>query len=187
MSENTHIQPENWVSNYADYLYSFALRRINDPELCKDLIQETFIAALKSQNGFKGRSSERTWLTSILKNKIVDVYRSKVSRESPDLNSGDQALEGLFDNNGHWKANHFPQQWDMNDSFESKEFATMLRSCMGRLPSIWSVVFKLKYMDDERTDKICRDLNLTSSNYWVILHRAKVMLRACVEKNWINI
>jgi len=72
------LNPHNWVSAHADYLYSFAITRLNDEEQAKDLVQETFLAALQKVNNFEGKSSERTWLTAILKNKIIDVYRKKI-------------------------------------------------------------------------------------------------------------
>lgn len=76
------LNPHSWVNKYANYLYTYAIYRINDSDLARDLVQETFLAGLESKDKFEGRSTEKTWLTAILKNKIVDIYRSKSKRSS---------------------------------------------------------------------------------------------------------
>ncbi len=178
------MEPENWVSAYADYLYSFALKRLNDPELCKDLIQDSFIAAIRSRESFKGQSSERTWLTSILRNKIIDLYRREKLKNHTAVDVYDKTFDHMFEDTGHWKPEFSPRVWQAEASLESKEFSAMFLSCMSKLPSLWSVVFTMKHIDDERSDRVCKELNLSSSNYWTIMHRAKALLRACIEKNW---
>ena len=106
------IDPHRWVSMYADYLYTYAAFRINDQDMAKDLVQETFLAALESREKFKRRSSEKTWLTAILKNKIIDVYRSRSSGFGKDLvqaniNAPD---EDFFNpDNVHWNDQHLDQ------------------------------------------------------------------------------
>ena len=182
--------PHTWVEQYADYLYHYALSRLNDAELAKDLVQDTFLAALQQVEKFEARSSERTWLTSILKNKIIDVYRKKSSglakkTSTIGLNNGEtDFFEGY---NGHWKEAEQPRIFGSEefDPFANKEFNGILKNCMQKLPALWLAVFTMKHMDDEDTATICAELKVTAANFWVIMHRSKVNLRACLQKNWI--
>ncbi|WP_316779570.1 sigma-70 family RNA polymerase sigma factor [Pedobacter antarcticus] len=188
---NEKLDPHLWVSNYADYLYSYAILRIEDVDLAKDLVQETFLAALERSAKFEGRSSEKTWLTSILKNKIIDVYRQKSSAFAKDTNitKAEQEQDDFFDNeNGHWNDEHRPKDFGIEeaDALENKEFQQILSACMKKLPKLWLSVFTMKHMDDESTAYICSELRVSSSNFWVIIHRAKVNLRSCLQKNWLQ-
>lgn len=184
------IDPRQWVVKHSDYLYSYVITRINDEEQARDLVQETFLAALERLDKFEGKSSERTWLTAILKNKIFDVYRKKSSGAEKKI----QAFDGLYEQenffnagDGHWKEEHSPQPFGIEDydPLASKEFNSILQKCMQKLPALWLLVFKMKHMDDLATEIICDELMITSSNFWVIIHRAKVNLRSCLQKNWI--
>ncbi len=180
--------PRDWVETHADYLYAYAYARINDEEQARDLVQDTFLAALERVDKFEGKSTERTWLTAILKNKIVDVYRKKSSAPIvTDIAIAEQAQADFFDNdNGHWTAERAPQSFgiDNHDPLMSREFNQILQKCMQKLPALWKSVFTMKHMDEETTDTICAELKLTPSNFWVIIHRTKLNLRACLQKNW---
>ncbi len=187
----THlINPLRWVDKYADYLYIFASSRTNDEELARDLVQETFLAALEKMENFEGRSSERTWLTSILKNKIIDVYRKKTSHLLKEIagKASDYDHEVFFNaDDGHWKTEHQPKSFGIEeyDSLARKELNQAFQKCMQKLPALWLSVFSMKHIDDEETGTICRELKITASNFWVIIHRSKVNLRSCLQKNWI--
>lgn len=186
--ELSDVGPNLWVKNYADFLYNYARIRINDNELARDLVQETFLAALESWGKFDGRSSEKTWLTSILRNKIFDVYRKKSTasgKQSISLNGSDN--DEFFENSGHWKEGRYPESFGLEEpvAMENKEFESILKSCMERLPPLWKSVFTMKYIDEETSETICAQLELTTSNFWVISHRAKVSLRDCLQRNWI--
>lgn len=186
--ELTDVGPSLWVSNYADYLYRYAYTRIDDNEHARDLVQETFLAALESWERFDGRSSEKTWLTAILKNKIFDVYRKKstaLNKQSISLNGLDN--DEFFESNGHWKKEHYPESFGIEEplELENKEFDSILKACMKKLPPLWKSVFSMKHIDEETSETICAQLNLTTSNFWVISHRAKVCLRECLQRNWI--
>lgn len=187
----THtIDPLQWVTNYADYLYSYVTTRINDKELARDLVQETFLAALEKVEKFEGRSSERTWLTAILKNKVIDVYRKKSSGicKETEVGADDYEQEAFFNaGDGHWKTEHQPKAFGIEEynPLAIKELDDILQKCMKKLPSLWLSVFTMKHIDDEDTETICGELKITASNFWVIIHRAKVNLRSCLQRNWI--
>jgi len=188
--ENNHLNPHLWVSKFADYLYSYAITRINDKDQARDLVQETFLAALERMEKFEGRSSEKTWLTSILKNKVIDVYRKMSSGfiKNGETLVSEQGQQDFFDqNDGHWNDEHRPATFGIEqvDALENKEFQKILQACMQKLPALWLSVFTMKHMDDDSTSKICMELKITSSNFWVIIHRAKINLRSCLQKNWI--
>jgi len=186
MPEINQLNPHKWVTSYADYLYAFAIRRINDEELAKDLVQETFLAALEKAKGFKGQSTERTWLTAILKNKIIDVYRKKSSGLRRELVEAEHEQQDFFEADGHWRPEHRPLDFGLQqvDHLLNKEFNSILQMCIKKMPPLWMAVFTMKHIDDEDTEFVCSELKVTSSNFWVIMHRAKLNLRACLQKNW---
>jgi RNA polymerase sigma-70 factor (ECF subfamily) len=183
------LNPNQWVATYADYLYAFAITRINDEEQAKDLVQETFLAALEKIDNFEGKASERTWLTAIIKNKIVDVYRKSASGlKTTSIKEAEQEQDDFFDpKDGHWIKENGPKEFGIEDKDDiiNKEFEQVLQKCMQKLPVLWKAVFTMKHIEDEPTDIICTELKVSASNFWVIIHRAKLNLRACLQKNWI--
>ncbi|MEP6713083.1 MAG: sigma-70 family RNA polymerase sigma factor [Ferruginibacter sp.] len=185
--DTVKAEPHLWIDNYADYLYSYAMYRIKDEEMARDLVQETFLAALEKTDQFEGRSSEKTWLTAILKYKIIDVYRSRPKAFSAmDL---PEALgsKTFFQEDGHWNVEDRPEEFGIEqvNKIEHKEFESILLKCMQKLPALWMTIFNMKFMEDEHAAKICSQMKLSSGNYWVIIHRAKINLRACLQKNWL--
>ncbi|HWB91306.1 MAG TPA: sigma-70 family RNA polymerase sigma factor [Puia sp.] len=187
------VDPGRWVATHADYLYSYAMGRLDDEAICQDLVQETFLAALERLGEFRGQSSERTWLTAILKYKVIDVYRRRNSSwvfsggERGGNGAADDAEPDFFDaGNGHWKEAWAPRPMsiDQQDEITQKELGHILQDCLRRLPALWLTIFSMKHLDDMKAEAICRELKVTASNYWVILHRAKVNLRACIERRW---
>ncbi len=190
--ERHTLQPHFWVENYADYLYSFAIVRLSDPDLSADLVQETYLSALKAKEQFKGDSSEKTWLTSILKRKIIDVYRKRSASKEIYLNdykSGiiDEAqfsYDGPFE--GHWKEAKGPGSYSLlpEGELEKKELREILERCISRLPENLASVFIMKMIDEASSEEICKELDITTSNVWVIMHRARLKLRECIEFNW---
>lgn len=194
-SRNNVLSPDDWVDQYADYLFSYALARVNDEDGARDLVQDTFLSALKARNSFKGEASEKTWLVSILKRKIIDHYRKAGVRKEASLEQSEAykvayghyfTEEGFMP--GDWNKAHAPHEWKSAGSgrLEQNEFRRILMACLGRLPKAWSAVFSMKHMDEESSETICKELNLSTSNYWVIVHRAKLQMRECLEKNWFN-
>ena len=181
------LNPHKWVDNHADYLYAYAISRISDDEQARDLVQEVFLAALEKVDKFEGKSSERTWLTAILKNKIIDIYRKRSSGLNNAVKVAEKEQEDFFYEDGHWREEHWPKELSVedNDPLHNKEFNQVLQKCMKKLPDLWLAVFTMKHMEDESTENICTELKVSSANFWVIIHRTKLNLRACLQKTWI--
>jgi RNA polymerase sigma-70 factor (ECF subfamily) len=145
-------------------------------------VQETLLAALAGEKGFAGRSNLRTWLTGILKHKIIDLIR-KASREQTV--DSDEAWEAAFDGNDHWRA--FPAEWDDPDrSLEQKQFFAALEMCLEGLPAKTARAFLMREHMGLETDEICKELGITSTHCWVLLYRARMALRRCLEINWFG-
>lgn len=189
------LDPSKWVDNYSDYLYSYAIMRVNDEEEARDLVQETFLSALKARDGYKGEANEKTWLVSILKRKVIDLYRRNAVRKEQSFEKSEEykvAYAHYFTETGfipgEWNKSNAPKEWNVSENMdiERTEFRRILAACLGKLPRNWSAVFSLKHVDEESSENICKELDITPSNYWVILHRAKLQMRECLEKNWLK-
>ena len=182
------LDSKRWVEQYANQLFKFAVSRIGNSELAKDLVQDTFLSALKNADGFRGDISEKNWLYTILKNKIIDHYKSKARAITSSLNEQLEKMNDYFDEEGNWHSMAKPTHWLVNDlqNIETKEFYGILDSCKKKLNELQHMVFTMKFMDDMNSDNICKELNISSSNYWVLMHRAKLQMRACLEKNWFK-
>lgn len=183
------LNPQQWVKNYSDQLLRFAFLRTNNLEFAKDLVQETFLAGLRNVATYKGDISEKNWLFFILKNKIIDHYRKKANSLVTDIESLLEKSADYFDEAGHWKEPAYPKEWGINynDHVEKEEFYEILNACTQKLSELMRIVFVMKYLDEKESDEICKELEITSSNYWVIIHRAKLQMRRCLEKNWMNL
>jgi RNA polymerase sigma-70 factor (ECF subfamily) len=185
--------PERWVDEHGDYLFKFALVRLRDLTKAEDMVQETFLAALKGRQSFAGRSAEKSWLAGILKHKILDHYR-KAARETPftdldfyrDEESDRFIPDGVFQ--GGWIHELGPLEWssDPGASLDSQAFWNTFRDCSNKLPRNISTVFTMREVDDVESKDICALLNITENNLWVMLHRARMALRRCLETNWFG-
>lgn len=180
------LNPDKWIDTYADYLFNYAVVRVNDNDIAKDLVQETFFAGLKSAKNFEGKSTERTWLVSILKRKIIDYYRKINSKK------GQAEVRMSFydngENEGSWIEERVPQSWgnEAEKTIENTELKSQLDKCIDALPEKYSMVFRMKTIQEFETEEICKELDISPSNLWVIIHRARTQLRNCMEKNWFN-
>jgi RNA polymerase sigma-70 factor (ECF subfamily) len=189
----TLSDPERWVEDHGEYLFKYALLRLRDVAKAEDAVQETFLAALKGGKSFAGRSAEKTWLVGILKNKIGDYFR-KASRETPftdlefyhDEESDRFTQEGLF--RGGWIHELGPTEWspEPGASLDNEAFWKVFHQCAAKLPKNINAAFCLREIDDTDTAEICRVLNISESNLWVMLHRARMALRRCLETNWFT-
>lgn len=174
-----------WVELYTSELFSWALFKISDEELAKDLVQDTFVAAAEKIQDFRGDSAPKTWLFSILKFKIIDIYREKAKMP---MAADASVFSDFFDEDGSWYKNKRPQAWSDDDThlLDDHDFQLVLKECMDALPEKWNACMKLKYYMDKSGDEICQELGITPTNFWQIMHRAKLNLRDCVEMNWLN-
>ncbi len=179
--------PEGWVDEHGDYLYRYALARVNRPEAAEDLVQETFLAALRSADRFAGRSSERTWLTGILKHKLIDrLRRNERTRLETDLESEDSWLEGLYDRRGHWART--PQRWgsDPAQLLQRREFWDAFERCRQALPDRMREIFSLRLLDDVPAADVCQALDISAANLWTLLHRARLRLWDCLNQKGLG-
>lgn len=178
------IDPNKWIDNYSDYLFNYTITRVNDRVIAQDLVQETFLAGLKSMVNFKGESSERTWLIAILKRKIIDYYRkinSKKGKAEVRINyNSDNEQEG------DWLEEQVADPFDKTaeDQLENNELGDAIYDCIAKLPEKQAAVFKMKTILNYDTETICNELDITASNLWVIIHRARTAMADCMEKNW---
>ena len=173
------------------YLLRFALVQLRDPTAAEDAVQETLLAALQTGSRYAGRSTVKTCLTGILKHKIIDQVRRQ-SREQPlvspdeeSADSGREVADGLFGEDGHW--HEFPPDWEAPDrSLENAQFWTVFEMCVQVMPARAARVFVMREMLELTTDEICKELGITATNCWVMLHRARLALRECLETKWFK-
>lgn len=183
-----------WLDAYGDYLYRYALLRVRDESVAEDLVQETLLAAWRGYASFAGRGAERTWLTGILKHKIIDHFRRSV-RETQLDPVAEERLENedLFRTEGewagHWNKDLGPTDWGTNPAsvLEQREFWQTLQNCISHLPQRTAAVFTLREMEEHTSEDICRMLEISPNNLWVILHRARMQLRRCLETRWFRV
>jgi RNA polymerase sigma-70 factor, ECF subfamily len=167
------------------YLLRYASLQLRNREAAEDAVQETLLAALSAADSFEGRSNVRTWVTGILKHKCVDAVR-RAAREVP-LAEADAGLaaevDGQFDEREHW--NEHPKPWDDPDAaLQEKQFLQTLEACLAKLPARTAQVFMLREHLGLDTAEICKQLGISAANCAVILHRARMALRLCLDQNW---
>jgi len=182
--------PERWVDEHGDYLFRFAFMRLRDPSRAEDAVQETFLAALKGGNRFAGRSAERSWLTGILKNKICDHFR-KIDREISftdlEFYSEEEREPFVAESLGKcaWSRDSGPQEWpSFGQSLDNDLFWKAYRACSDKLPEKVAAAFNLREVDGIESKEVCALLKISESNLWVMLHRARMALRRCLETTW---
>jgi RNA polymerase sigma-70 factor (ECF subfamily) len=179
------LQPELWVEKYGDYFFYFTLSKVNDREVAKDIVSETFLAGLKSKANFEGRSSEKTWLTSILNRKIIDHYRKINSNKGKAEVKMDYSKQ---DQEGAWLEEQVSDTESASADFsmENEELGQAILSCLETINPKHAEIFKMKTMQDYDNDVICNEMGVTSSNLWVIIHRARIALASCLDNSWFK-
>jgi RNA polymerase sigma-70 factor, ECF subfamily len=189
MTPPTTTNPDRWVDEHGDCLYRYALLRVRRPELAEDLVQETLLIAVRTRESFAGRSSERSWLVGILKNKVCDHFR-KAGRETSftDLEFFDDEHSDKFDGQDFWIHERGPIEWQPEGraALDRAEFWAALRECLGKLPQRVADVFMLREIEEVDSRHVCATLNISESNLWVMLHRARMALRQCLELNFFG-
>ncbi len=180
------------IETHRPYLLRYAVSQLRDAQLAEEAVQEALVSALESVATFGGRSTLRTWLTSILRFKVIDLQRRAIA-ERRTFDGGDAAamagddswLDEAFDETGHWRQP--PRAWsDPESALEQRRFWETLERCLDGLPPAAARVFFKREVLGEDTDAICRAEGITPANCWVILHRARVALRACLGRNWFG-
>lgn len=182
--------PATWVDAHGAALLAYAMPRVRDQQTAEDLVQETFLAALQAAN-FRGDAQERTWLIGILRNKICDHFR-RLAREraQPGGDTIDVVEDSQFAphmGSDGWAKE--PAKWIVDDEalLANREFWEVFHACLGGLPSRQAAAFVLRMMEDVDAERVCQDLDITATNLWVTLHRARCRLRACLEERWFTI
>ena len=167
------------------YLLRFASLQLRDAAAAEDAVQEALLAALAGQASFAGRANLRTWLTGILKHKIVDAIRRQ-SREpvvAAEAEDEGAEIDELFTERGHWAER--PAAWGNPDgALEQAQFFKALETCLARLPERTARVFMMREHLGAETGEICKELAITPTHCWVLLYRARMTLRECLQQTW---
>jgi len=176
------------VEGLRPYLLRYASLQLRDAAAAEDAVQEVLLAALAGEANFAGRSNLRTWLTGILKHKIVDAIRRQ-ARERPASElepEGDEGeFDALFDRRGHWQ--EAPDAWEQPEgALGQKQFLAALEACLRALPQRTAQAFMMREHLGLETPEICKELGITSTHCWVMLHRARMALRLCLDMNWFK-
>ena len=174
------------INVHRPYLLRVAMLQLRNNEVAEDVVQDTLVAALQGSSGFSGRSTIKTWLTGILKHKIVDVIRKKTREPAfAELDEECQIddFDALFDSSGHWE--NPPAEWGNPEAdLSRREFFDIMDFCLEKLPANTARVFMMREVMELEGEEICKELAITSTNLWVILYRARISLRQCLEQNW---
>ena len=187
------IDPATWVDEHGDSLFRFAFMRLRDASTAEDVVQETLLSAIQAKTSYTGKATERTWLIGILKHKIIDHYRKnskqvQLTDEDTDLSGTERFFERPDKWDGHWSIPLRPVDPEQSpeEVIEKGEFWDVMKACLSALPDRVANVFTLREMDGLSSDEICDALGLSTSNFWVIMHRARMQLRRCIEIKWFR-
>ncbi|KAF3996540.1 RNA polymerase factor sigma-70 [Glaciimonas immobilis] len=190
--ENTALLTETeFLNSLRKQMVKFATLQLSDPHLAEDAVQEALIGALKNAKSFGGRAALKTWVFAILKNKIADVLRQKqrlvYASNLMHENEEDEDFSELFDGKGFWQADERPAAWgNPEESFRENEFWCVFEDCLENLPGNQARVFMMREFIELDSDEICETVGITVSNLNVMLHRARLRLRECLENRWFE-
>ena len=184
-------KPELWVDQFGDALFSYAVLRVSDRGIAEDLVQETFLAAVKGQSGFDGRSSRLTWLIGILKRKVIDHYRRA---NTPKGGKGEVSLDEIgedfrgkfFNHRGEFKRTVERWPGDPETTLQEQEFWEIFHECRRALPENLLAAFNLRELDQFDTARVCSELGISAANLSVRIYRARLLLRQCLERKWFR-
>ncbi len=176
------------LNDHRSYLVRYAILQLRDPHLAEDAVQETLIAAIENSGKFSAQSSLRTWLVGILKHKILDLLRKRAREPQLNVPEGEdenELIDTLFKENGHWAEP--PQTWgNPEQSMENSHFWEVFEQCNRRMAANSARAFMMREFMDMSTEEICQELAISTTNCWVLLHRARLALRECLDLNWFG-
>ena len=176
------------LESLTGYLHRFALMKLRDDDVARDAVQDTLVAALENRASFAGKSTLKTWLTAILKFKIIDLIRRQAREPafSTILGTGAEDIEDWLED----ETSPFTQAapvWERPEAaFEEKEFWRVFEAGLALLPGKMQRVFVMRDVLGHSTDEICKELKITETNCWVILHRARMGMRQYLNENWFH-
>lgn len=186
-SDNNASEVSKWVEAHGDELYSWAYYKTSNKETAEDLVQETFLAAVKAADRYKKQSKPKTWLFTILNNKIIDYYRSAAHNRSVNMSSiANDENDDLFDEHGGWLENSISSWEEQAHLLDRPEFLAVLQDCLENLPEKHRAVTLAKFFHHKKGKQISKELGISSSNLWQIVHRAKLQLKKCLDHKWTN-
>lgn len=194
-SQNPHLTDEFIQSVYGQML-NFAKNQLRDDTSAEDVVQETFVNAFKYIDNFKGNSAFKTWVFAILKNKIADHIRQnqkyvKLSDFGNDEQSHDEILQTLFDEIGHWQVDSpiisFDNSWENPENHAYQDdFWQVMEACLQNLPSEQARAFLMREYIELSTEEICQEMAISSQNFYVLMHRARLRLQKCLSIHWFS-
>lgn len=183
-----HVIAPETLLEHRSYLVRYAILQLRDPHLAEDAVQETLVAAIESKDRFSAQSSLRTWLVGILKHKILDIQRKLARELQLNVEEGvdeNNLVDSLFESNGHWSSP--PQTWtNPEKSMENAHFWETFEQCNQRMPVNTARVFMMREVMNMSTEEICQELAISTANCWVLLHRARLALRECLDLHWFG-
>jgi RNA polymerase sigma-70 factor (TIGR02943 family) len=177
------LDPTTWVHTYSDALYSYAMAKLRDSDAAEEAVQETFVAALKNRAQFRQEGTEGAWLMGILKRKVFDHLR-RLARRETNFDGDEATLDRFFDQRGHWKPEFAKQSAFSLDSLELAEFRDIFQKCVGHLPKTQASAFVMREVEQKNSDEVCQTLSISVNNLWVLMHRARLRLAACIRQHW---
>ncbi|MDA8382597.1 MAG: sigma-70 family RNA polymerase sigma factor [Betaproteobacteria bacterium] len=181
--------PESWLSEHGAALYRYALAQTRDAHRAEEVVQDTLLAAFESRSRFAGNASVRTWLISILKHKLIDLFRREAREtqldDPDDLDGVDALLEESFNASGHWRE-RLAEWGNPEELLERNQFLEILQRCLDALPKRLARLFWLREVMEESTETVCQELTITPTNLWTMLYRTRLRLRECVDQNWVG-
>jgi len=185
---NADSSPAEWLDEYGDLMYRYAYLQLRSKEKAEDAVQDALFSAYRARDSFEGKSSVKTWLMTILRNKIIDIVRKdKRDRLVGVDNYDDPVVNANFNSLGIWSK--WLNSWGSSpeDLYEHKGFLERVEACMEKLPDNLRQVFILRNVDDLSTDQICEMLDISPNNLWVMLYRGRLRMRECLDKNWFQV
>lgn len=182
-SAKAELDPRTWLDAHGDYLHRYAMSMLGNRADAEEMVQDTFLSGIRALDSFEGRGSVRAWLRSILRNKVLDRLRAKKRLDVLGV-EGDANDPDYFNSIGIWKT--LINKWDVDAEavLHQRDFLSALSDCFSGLPEKMRVVLTMKIFDGFSSDQICNVLEISSSNLWVIVHRARIRLRDCLNRSW---